>query len=100
MCFPLHSAALGILPNGTFAYAEENGLGMKTDRSVGGGQVRGNHQLEPFAGDQRVQCFCETTDLGCGFPCWHALLFEEGVIVDIKVVCPQDVKNMLGNLAK
>ena len=43
---------------------------------------------------------CATRDSGIGFPSWHALLFEEGVIVDVKAVCPQDVKNMVKRLAK
>ena len=33
---------------------------------------------------------CESRDLGIGFPSWRALLFEEGVIVDMKTLCPQD----------
>ena len=37
---------------------------------------------------------CATRDSGIGFPSWHALLFEEGVIVDVKAVFPQDGKNM------
>ena len=32
-------------------------------------------------------------ELPCPF--LHVLFYEEGVIVDMKVGCPQDVKNML-----
>ena len=28
-------------------------------------------------------------------PSWHALLFEGGVVVDMQVVCPKNVKNMI-----
>ena len=36
----------------------------------------------------------------CGTPRWHVLLFEESVVVDMKVVCTRGVKNMLGHQAK
>ena len=38
---------------------------------------------------------CETRDLGVKLPHWHTLLFERQVVVDTRVVCPQDVKMML-----
>ena len=38
---------------------------------------------------------CETRDLGIKWPRWHTLLFEGQVSVDMRVVCPQDVKKML-----
>ena len=38
---------------------------------------------------------CETPDLGIKWPQWYTLLFEEQVAVDMRVVCPQDVKKML-----
>ena len=38
---------------------------------------------------------CETRDLDIESPHWHTLLFEGQVVVDMRVVCPQDVKNML-----
>ena len=37
----------------------------------------------------------ETRDLGIQRPPWHTLLFEGQVAVDVRVVCPQDVENML-----
>ena len=37
---------------------------------------------------------CETRDLGIKWPCWHTLLFEAQVVVDMRVVWPQDVKNV------
>ena len=43
---------------------------------------------------------CENRDLGIGFPSCPALLFEEGVIVDMNVVRPQDVKTTLRSPAK
>ena len=37
---------------------------------------------------------CETCDLGTKWPQWHTLLFEGQVAVDMRVVCPQDVKKV------
>ena len=71
---------------------------MKTLRSVG----EGRHVKQPVGNrfaDQRVGV-CETRDLGIGFPSWHALPFEEGEIVDMKVICPQDVKKTLKGHAR
>ena len=39
----------------------------------------------------------ETRDLGIQEPQWHTLLFEEQVAGDMRVVCPQDVKNIRNN---
>ena len=38
---------------------------------------------------------CETLDLDVMWPQWHTLLVEGQVAVDMRVVCPQDVKKML-----
>ena len=38
---------------------------------------------------------CETRHLGIKWPHWHTLLFEGQVALDMRVVCPQDVKKML-----
>ena len=38
---------------------------------------------------------CGTRDLGIEWPQWHALMCEEQVAVDVSVVCPRDVENML-----
>ena len=35
---------------------------------------------------------CETHDQGIKWPQWHTSLFEEQVAVDMRVVCPQDLK--------
>ena len=37
---------------------------------------------------------CETRDLGIKWPHWYSLLFEGQVAVDMRVVCPQDVKHV------
>ena len=37
----------------------------------------------------------ETRDLDIKWPQWHTLLFEGQVAVDMRVVCPRDVKKML-----
>ena len=36
-----------------------------------------------------------TRDLCIQWPQWHTLLFEVQVAMDIRVVCPQEVKKML-----
>ena len=36
----------------------------------------------------------ETRDLDISWPQWHTLLFEAHVAMDMRVVCPQDVKKM------
>ena len=38
---------------------------------------------------------CETRDLRIKWPQWHMLLFEGQLVVDMRVVCPQDVKKIL-----
>ena len=38
---------------------------------------------------------CETRDLRIKWPQWHTLLFEGQVVVDMRVVCPYDVKKIL-----
>ena len=43
---------------------------------------------------------CETPDHGIKLLQWHTLLFEEQVAVDMRVVCPQDVKKMLQQQAR
>ena len=38
---------------------------------------------------------CETRDSGIKWPQWHTLIFEGEIRVDMRYVCPKDVKNML-----
>ena len=38
---------------------------------------------------------CETRDLGTKWSQWHILIFEGQVRVDMRYVCPKDVKKML-----
>ena len=38
---------------------------------------------------------CETRDLGIMWPRWHPLMLEGQVAVDMRVVCPHDVKKVL-----
>ena len=38
---------------------------------------------------------CETRDLGIKWPQRHTLMFEDQVAVNMRVVCPRDVKKML-----
>ena len=49
--------------------------------------------------DQQVRCFVEPEIFRIGVRSWHALLFAEGVIVDVNVVCLQAVKGMLHSQA-
>ena len=42
----------------------------------------------------------KTRDLGMKWPLWRSLLFEEQVAVDMRVVCPPDVKKMLFKQAR
>ena len=42
----------------------------------------------------------ETCDLGIKWPRWHTLIFEGQENLDMRLVCPQDVKKMLPNLAR
>ena len=37
----------------------------------------------------------ETRDLGVKWPHWHTLMFEGDRNIDMRCVCPKDVKNML-----
>ena len=37
----------------------------------------------------------ETRALGIKWPQWHTLMFEEQVTVDTRVVCPQNVQQVL-----
>ena len=43
---------------------------------------------------------CDTRDLGMKWPHRHALIFEGEVRVDMKYVCPNDVKKMLVQRAR
>ena len=38
---------------------------------------------------------CETRDLGIKWPHWHTLIFDGDGRVDMRYVCPKDVKKML-----
>ena len=38
---------------------------------------------------------CETKDLGIKWPHWHTLIFDGEVRIDMRNVCPEDVKKML-----
>ena len=46
-------------------------------------------------GERTGSVLFETRDLGIKWPQWHTLMLEEQVAVDMRVVCPQDAKNML-----
>ena len=38
---------------------------------------------------------CETRDLGIKWPYWHTLIFGNDTKIDMRFVCPTDVKKML-----
>ena len=43
---------------------------------------------------------CETRDLGIKWSHWHSLIFECNVRIDVRYVCPKDVKNVLVQQAR
>ena len=43
---------------------------------------------------------CETRDLGIKWPHWHILIFEGDRTIDMRYVCPKDVKKMLVQQAR
>ena len=59
-------------------------------------EVQTWRQLRGLAGAP----MCETRDLGIKWPQWNTWLFEGQVAVYMRVVCPQDVKNMLVKQAR
>ena len=42
----------------------------------------------------------ETRDLGIKWPHWHTLMFSDEIKVDMRFVCPKDVKKMLVQRAR
>ena len=38
---------------------------------------------------------CETRDRGIKWPFWHTLIFEGDRSIDMRYVCPEEVKKML-----
>ena len=43
---------------------------------------------------------CETRDLGIEWPCWHTLVFSSEITIDMRFVCPKDVRKMLVQRAR
>ena len=43
---------------------------------------------------------CETRDLGIKWPHWHTLIFSNDTNIDMRFVCPKDVKKMLVQRAR
>ena len=43
---------------------------------------------------------CETRDLGIKWPYWHTLIFGNDTKIDMRLVCPKDVKKMLVQTAR
>ena len=39
---------------------------------------------------------CETRDLGIKWSCWHTLVFSNEITIDMRYVCPKDVKKDAG----
>ena len=35
---------------------------------------------------------CETRDLGIRWPQWHTLIFSDEIRIDMRLVCPKEVK--------
>ena len=38
---------------------------------------------------------CETRDLGIKWPCWHTLVFSNEMTIDMRYVCPKDVRKKM-----
>ena len=72
---------------------------MNTLRRVGEGRCGAPASWKEVRGPAEA-VVCETRDPGIRFPSWHVHLFEDGIIVDMKVACAQDVKKMLRRQAK
>ena len=43
---------------------------------------------------------CETRDLSIKWPHWHTLIFSDETRIDMRFVCPRDVKKMLVQRAR
>ena len=43
---------------------------------------------------------CETRDLGIQWPYWHTLVLSDEEKIDMRYVCPKDVKKMLVQRAR
>ena len=43
---------------------------------------------------------CETRDLGIKWPYWHTMIFGNDTKIDMRCVCPRDVKKMLVQTAR
>ena len=43
---------------------------------------------------------CETRDLGFEWPHWRTLIFSDQTRIDMRFVCPRDVKKMLVQTAR
>ena len=43
---------------------------------------------------------CETCDLGIRWPQWHTLMFSDEIKIDMRFVCPKDVRKMLVRRAR
>ena len=42
-----------------------------------------------------LRAMCETRDLDVKWPHWHTLMFSDEIKIDMRFVCPKDVKKML-----
>ena len=58
------------------------------------GQVREDQMWRQVRGPTGA-VMCETRDLGVKWPHWHTLIFEGDRNIDMRFVCPEDVKKML-----
>ena len=51
-------------------------------------------------GPLRSSDVCETRDLGVKWPYWRSLIFGNDIKIDMRFVCPKDVKKMLVQTAR
>ena len=62
-------------------------------------QIREVQQWKQVRGPAGA-AMCETRDLGTKWPQWRALMFSHEIKIDMRFVCPKDVKKMLVQRAR
>ena len=71
----------------------------RAERSVDEADSRGAN-VETGKRTRRSSDVRETCDLGIKWPQWHTLMFSDEIKIDMRFVCPKDVKKMLVQKAR
>ena len=85
-----------LLNTGQKEFGQENGVELKEAWMRQIREVQTWKQVRGPAG----AVMCETRDLGIKWPCWHTLIFGNDEKIDMRFVCPKDVKKMLVQTAQ